>query len=46
MACADEVLVTDAVRDALPPEVVTRDRPDVVPVRRIGGELRIWEVLA
>ncbi len=46
VACADEVLVTDAVRDALPPEVVTRDRPDVVPVRRIGGELRIWEVLA
>jgi len=44
VAQGDEILITDAVRAELPTELRLVERPDIVPVRRAGGELRIWSV--
>ena len=44
VAQGDEILITDAVRAELPAELPLVERPDIVPVRRVGGELRIWSV--
>jgi len=44
-AAADEILVTEVVQAGLPTVLPTRPRPDIVPVRRLGDDLRIWEVL-
>jgi adenylate cyclase len=45
-AGGDELLITDAVREHLPDQVVTLARPDIVPVRRSGDATRVWAIPA
>jgi adenylate cyclase len=44
VAKGDEILLTDVVRAELPTGMPLIERPDIVPVRRAGGELRIWSL--
>lgn len=42
IAAADEILVTETVRQAMTDCSALVERPDIVPVRRVGGELKVW----
>ncbi len=44
VAGGGDILVTDAVRAKLPPAITLVERPDIMPVARVGAEVRVWAV--
>lgn len=46
VAAADEILLSDSVRADLSDATMLIERPDIVPVRRVGGEVRVWAMPA
>jgi class 3 adenylate cyclase len=44
VAAANEILITDAVRECVSPSLRVTERPDLIPVKRVDGELRVWTV--
>ncbi len=46
LARADEILITESARAALPETTALIERPDVIPERRAGGAMRVWDVPA
>ncbi len=43
-ARGDEILVSDTMREALGHDTRLRERTDIVPERRVGTAMRVWEV--
>jgi adenylate cyclase len=44
LARGDEVLITDALRSTLTDDTALIERSDIVPERRAGSAMKVWEV--